>query len=151
MSAICLHLNVADGSTNQLLNFQLSSVNANLAKTTFKNGCQYRLHPVYLKFEIKNKTERGFANNKRTNIVDSFTTVVYSCIKVFIFSGLKEQVRVAGMKNRTQGSSSWAISTWQNFNYVMYKMNNCSKPYLLYNNLLFRFFSSLLKRYIWTM
>ena len=43
----CLGSTVADSSTDQPLKFQHSSVKTKVSKTTFKNGCQYRAHPVY--------------------------------------------------------------------------------------------------------
>ena len=48
LHVICLCSTVAEGSTDQLLKFQLSSVKTKVSKTTFKNGCQYCVHPVYL-------------------------------------------------------------------------------------------------------
>ena len=46
LHVICLCSTVAEGSTDQLLKFQLSSVKTKVLKTNFKNGCQYCVHPV---------------------------------------------------------------------------------------------------------
>ena len=46
LHAVFLCSTVADGSTDQLLKFQLSSVKTKVSKTTFKNGYEYRGHPV---------------------------------------------------------------------------------------------------------
>ena len=53
LHVICLCSTVAEGSTDQLLKFQLSSVKTKVSKTTFKNGCQYRAHPV--QYVVTNK------------------------------------------------------------------------------------------------
>ena len=47
LHVVCLCSTVADSSTDQLLKFQHSSVKTKVSKTTFKNGCQYCVHPVY--------------------------------------------------------------------------------------------------------